>query len=206
MASRRTEPEERKVRILKAGEELFSEHGFVSTTVDKIADRAGQAKGSIYYYFHSKGDLYLTILLNASDAIIGEMERAAMEKAAAHEKVANIGKAYIRYLLEHPQYFRMLMFLQQGESSRAISDGLFNELNDKARLGLKILRDAIQAGIEQGVLARTDPWRAAKALMAMCNGIIHLALGEQVLRAKRIEVAHLSELPFDLLNNGLLKR
>jgi len=206
MASRRKQPEERKARILKAAEEFFSRDGFQSTTVDRIAERAGQAKGSIYYYFHSKGDLYLTILLNVSDAIIGEMEKAAKQDLAPPERLVNVGKAYVQHLLEHPQYFRMLMFLQQGEWGRAISDGVFNELNEKARLGIKITSDVIQNGIEEGVFERTDSWRVAKMMWAMWNGIIHLALGEQALRAKRIEVAHFSELPFHLLINGLIQR
>ena len=206
IVGRRKEPEERKSRILKAAEELFSQDGFRSTSVDRIAERAGEAKGSVYFYFHSKGNLYLMILLNASDAIVGEMERAAMENLAADEKLANVGRAYILYLLEHPQYFRMLMFLQQGEWRKAISDSLFDQLNDKARLGIKIVSDLIETGIEQGVLTRTHPWRAAKIMVAMWNGIIHLALGEEALRSKRIEVAHFTELPFDLLNNGLIQR
>jgi len=203
MASRRKRPGERKTRILKAAEELFSQDGFHATTVDRIAERAGQAKGSVYYYFNSKGSLYLTILLNASDAIVGGMEKSATQSLAADEKLAEVGKAYIVYLLEHPQYFRMLMFLQQGESRKAISDGLFNELNDKARLGIKIVSDVIQTGIEQGVFIRNHPWQAAKIMVAMWNGIIHLALGEQALRSKSIDISHFTELPFDLLNNGL---
>lgn len=206
MAGQRKQPDERKARILKAAEELFSRHGFQSTTVGAIAERAGEAIGSVYFHFHSKGNLYLTILLNASDAIVDGMEKAATHSLAVDEKLAAVGKAYIVYLLEHPQYFRMLMFLQQGDSRMAVSDDLFNELNDKARLGIKIVSDVIQTGIEQGVLARTQPWRAAKIMVAMWNGIIHLALGEQALRSKRIEVAHFTELPLDLLTKGLIQR
>ena len=95
MLSQRKRPEQRKTRILKAAEELLSRDGFHATTVDRIAERAQEAKGSVYYYFQSKGNLYLTILLNASNAIVGEMEGAAAQNLPAAEMATTLHRVIL---------------------------------------------------------------------------------------------------------------
>ncbi|AEM40358.1 TetR family transcriptional regulator C-terminal domain-containing protein [Ketogulonicigenium vulgare] len=48
--------------ILKAGLEVFSQNGFRGATVDMIAQVAGLSKPNLLYYFHSKEEIYTTIL------------------------------------------------------------------------------------------------------------------------------------------------
>ncbi|MBV9464270.1 MAG: TetR/AcrR family transcriptional regulator [Verrucomicrobiae bacterium] len=44
-------------RLLAAALELIWDHGYGSTTVDEICERAGVRKGSFYYFFDSKCEL-----------------------------------------------------------------------------------------------------------------------------------------------------
>jgi AcrR family transcriptional regulator len=46
-----------RTRILDAAEELFAEDGFDATPTKRVADRAGVAKGLLFYYFPKKLDL-----------------------------------------------------------------------------------------------------------------------------------------------------
>lgn len=73
---------ETKDRILKAAEELFSQKGFDSTSVNEIAEQASVNKPLIYYYFKSKEGLlnYMT------DAILKQMEAIALS-AIQNEKL-----------------------------------------------------------------------------------------------------------------------
>lgn len=47
----------KRARILQAASDLFVELGYRKTSVDKVARRAGIAKGTVYLYFRSKVDL-----------------------------------------------------------------------------------------------------------------------------------------------------
>jgi AcrR family transcriptional regulator len=44
-------------KILMSAFELFANHGYVTTTVEKIAIKAKVSKGLIYHYFNSKEDI-----------------------------------------------------------------------------------------------------------------------------------------------------
>lgn len=51
-------PPEQQRAILRAALEEFSEHGFADASLNRIIDAAGISKGSMYYYFDGKDDLY----------------------------------------------------------------------------------------------------------------------------------------------------
>jgi len=49
--------------IQKAAKKVFFEKGYVNATIAEIAKLAGVAKGSIYLYFETKDDLYLSLMV-----------------------------------------------------------------------------------------------------------------------------------------------
>ncbi|MHA6623137.1 TetR/AcrR family transcriptional regulator [Pseudonocardia sp. DLS-67] len=53
----RLPPEQQQV-ILHAALDEFSAHGFHDASLNRVIDAAGISKGSMYYYFDSKEDLY----------------------------------------------------------------------------------------------------------------------------------------------------
>jgi AcrR family transcriptional regulator len=53
---------EKRLLILDAALQLFAKNGYASTSIDKIAKRAGISKGLMYNYFESKEELLFTII------------------------------------------------------------------------------------------------------------------------------------------------
>ena len=51
-----------KEKILEAAIKVFAERGYHSTRVDDIADESKTSKGSIYFYFKSKQDIFLGLI------------------------------------------------------------------------------------------------------------------------------------------------
>ncbi len=62
---RRRNPAETRRRILDAARSLFDEQDYASTTLTAIADRAGVSVQTVYFTFHSKGELLMQIVLAA---------------------------------------------------------------------------------------------------------------------------------------------
>ncbi len=52
-------PEEKRLRIINAGFEVFSRNTYKKASTDDIAVKAGISKGLLFYYFHDKKSLYL---------------------------------------------------------------------------------------------------------------------------------------------------
>lgn len=54
-------PEEKQLSILRAATEVFAKYEYKKASTDLIASKAGVSKGLLFYYFHNKKDLYLTV-------------------------------------------------------------------------------------------------------------------------------------------------
>jgi AcrR family transcriptional regulator len=82
---RATAPEERAARrneILAAACELFGAWSYSDITMDRIADRAGLAKGTLYLYFRTKEALFLALYEERLWAWYGELDSLAAQGAA----------------------------------------------------------------------------------------------------------------------------
>ena len=52
-----------KDSIISAARHLFAQQGYHGTSVDSIAKRAGVSKGTLYWHFNDKFELYRTVLI-----------------------------------------------------------------------------------------------------------------------------------------------
>ncbi|MFF2808550.1 TetR/AcrR family transcriptional regulator [Streptomyces sp. NPDC058000] len=64
-------------RLFDAAVTLIAEQGFSATTVEEIAERAGVAKGTVYYNFSSKNVLYEELLRDGIDLLAASLRTAA---------------------------------------------------------------------------------------------------------------------------------
>jgi AcrR family transcriptional regulator len=60
---RRRQPAETRRRILEASRRLFLERGYAATTMAGIASEAGVAVQTVYFAFHTKGELLMQVVL-----------------------------------------------------------------------------------------------------------------------------------------------
>jgi AcrR family transcriptional regulator len=72
------EPEKQEAILRAAGEE-FAEHGFASASINRIIERSGMSKGSVYYYFEDKADLFATVLERSTQRIVDEIGWLSLE-------------------------------------------------------------------------------------------------------------------------------
>mgnify|MGYP001298726781 CR=1 FL=1 len=63
-----------KESILSVANRLFSRFGFHKTSMDEIAKIARKAKGSLYYHFASKEDLFRAVISKEMDVLKNQLE------------------------------------------------------------------------------------------------------------------------------------
>lgn len=72
-----------KDKILSVASKLFGKYGFHKTTVDEIARTAHKAKGSVYYYFKSKEDLFLAVVTQEINTLKSGLTRIIVDNQDA---------------------------------------------------------------------------------------------------------------------------
>ncbi len=72
---------ETRTRILEAAVKVFATKGYHDTKVDDIVNEASSSKGSFYFYFPSKQDIFLALSDTFADLLESKITQA-MEKEA----------------------------------------------------------------------------------------------------------------------------
>ena len=66
---------ETRERLLRAGIELLTEHGFSSLGLERILKQVGVPKGSFYHYFSSKDDFAQQVIAGYGDYFAAKLDR-----------------------------------------------------------------------------------------------------------------------------------
>lgn len=148
MASR-TDATRRK--LYDAAIELIGHGGYEDTSVDDIVEKAGTAKGTVYYHFTGKAELVEAMLRDRTDALIERFH--AIEEATVDDPqtgILELVRAQIEFLTEQEAFTKLLI----AELWR--TDRPWHPVLNAARNELvsTICRE-VRRGVEKGVF-RTD--------------------------------------------------
>jgi TetR/AcrR family transcriptional regulator len=141
---------EKRENILRTAAMLFADQGFARTDVAQIAQHAGVAKGSIYNYFESKEDLYLTVCRDGLDrsrqAVYGDI-RPGWD---LYRQIDHIFRRGVAFVLAHPEYARLYLNTASAGMDR-FADKLSLEVEKHTADHLKAL---IKEGMRKGIVRK----------------------------------------------------
>jgi AcrR family transcriptional regulator len=81
--------EQTKDKIMQVAAKMFSKYGFQKTTVDEIARTAHKAKGSVYYYYASKEDLFKAVVEQEINVLKAGLTRVIIDSTDANGMIRN---------------------------------------------------------------------------------------------------------------------
>jgi AcrR family transcriptional regulator len=99
---------ETRERIIDAGRGAFAGQGYDKTTNKDIADAAGLTTGALYHYFDSKQALFVAVLLDQQDRVVGRLREAAAPVDGAVDKLRAMLEETIRLNGEDPDLARFV--------------------------------------------------------------------------------------------------
>lgn len=102
-------PNRSRERILQAAVDLAANQGISSTSMDAIAEHAGVAKGSLYYNFASKDELYTAVFALMHERLAAALETARRDAEAdgAPSPAALAIRAMVNAFFENPNAARL---------------------------------------------------------------------------------------------------
>ncbi len=179
-ARRAREKQRRRNDIVAAAEALFSERGFRNTTMQEISEKVELSKGTIYLYFKSKEELYLSVCIKGVAGFGDDLEAAASKARSLEERVKTVYLAYIRHSLEQPDIFRVLRDTFIEHVRQNLHASTIEEISSYIRSWLEYASGLVQEGIESGLFRRDlDAYGFCLAAWRMSTGLIELALLEE---------------------------
>lgn len=85
----RIKPEKRE-HILRTAAQEFAASGYSATSINTVADKCGISIGSMYSYFKSKEDLFMTIVEYSREVMIDALNQVAAEPGDLYAKLTKL--------------------------------------------------------------------------------------------------------------------
>lgn len=142
---------EKRVRILDAALKIFANRGFYNAKVSEVAREAGVADGTIYLYFESKDALLIALFEDRMQRIIARAnDELARSEGSVLDKIRQAIALHLSLVVDDPDLaeFITVELRQSGKFIKEYDNPKFTEY-------LRIFRDLILAGQEQGLIRRT---------------------------------------------------
>ncbi|GAA2862075.1 TetR family transcriptional regulator [Actinoplanes cyaneus] len=151
--------EDTRQKLYEAAVQLIAEKGFNETTVDDIALRANVAKGTVYYNFKSKTDLFEELLRHGIGLLTDEF-RAAVQGLPPREAVRALVRAQLSYIQRY-RAFAQLLVSEMWRTNREWQQTLVL-LREQA---IGVIAETVQAGVDSGALPADLDVRVASAAL-----------------------------------------
>ncbi|MEV0169675.1 TetR/AcrR family transcriptional regulator [Streptomyces sp. NPDC050803] len=145
----RTRREATRQKLYEAAVTLIAEQGFSATTVDEIAERAGVAKGTVYYNFASKSVLFEELLRHGVGLLAASLkeaaERTAREGGSKVDALDAMIRAGLGFIAAYPS-FTQLYVAELWRTNRAWQSTLMVVRQDVIAVVEGVLRDGVANG------------------------------------------------------------
>ena len=141
---------EKKQKILSVSLRDFSSKGFESANINTIAKEAGVSVGSMYKYFDSKKDLFLTTVHLGIETLEGVLDSISAMDCSVMQKLEKLVRTAVDYSKRQSELIR-LYYEIAAESNAELIKELAVQME---AVSARVYTDAIKQGQEKGEIRR----------------------------------------------------
>jgi len=160
--------------ILEAARRVMARYGMQGTTVDRVAEEAKVAKGTIYLYFQSKDELVHAAVLEGLREMVAETVRSDNPSMQPLDRIRNLILAQYRIQASNQDFLKTLI----------IGNSLDIELESQAGRDfmrvyaghLDFVASVLQDAIDRGAIRPIDSQFAGFMLGEMITGSLRRRL------------------------------
>ena len=158
--------EEKVAVIIEAAQKRFGLYGAEKTTMREIANDLKMTKGSLYYYFPDKENLYCAVIEKEQGEFIKVLENELLS-------ISDPAEGLRRYLKHRLSYFRTMVNLGRLRAEAFIEyKPLIAKSMAKFRDGEKlIIKGLLDMGNEKGIFSVNDTMETAALFLDLLRGL-----------------------------------
>jgi len=161
------ESNDTRTRILEAAVRVFSEKGYHETRMDDIVAESNTSKGSIYFYFPGKQEIFFGLIETFTGLLESRLEEAIVAEQHGIQQVDAALGASLRLFRQYRTLAKIVLVQAVGlgaafeERRRAINDRF-----------AAVIQARIEKGIADSSLPAQNAGLAARAWVGALNEIV----------------------------------
>ena len=153
--------------IIQAAAQIFRRKGYHATSMQDIAEAVHLQKASLYHHVQNKQDILVTILDQALDRMIADMQAVLDSPTPPEDKLALAVHAYVRQLVDQRDLAAVLLYEYRSLDSRRRTRHLARRDRFEA-----LWRSLLEQGVASGAFRSLDAPIVASAFLGVMNGML----------------------------------
>lgn len=140
-----------KKAIFEAAVREFSECGYNGATMDEIALKAGVAKGTLYYHFKSKEEIFSFVVVEGIRAMQTAISQINDMDIGSFEKIRLICKNQLTLSNDNREFFKVLISQIWGKENRQ------SEIRLLLATYFREIEKVMKQAMSEGIVKQGDP-------------------------------------------------
>lgn len=167
---REEKKEKQKQNILRSAALVFSEKGYLKSTMSAVAERASIGKGTIYGYFSSKDELFFEVFKWYNQQIFDNIDLETNRKISQKNKILNIAEVVMKSVMDLMEFYGITMEFWSAASSSQKREIFKKEFQKIYGEFTAIIKKNIELGIENNEFANeTDSDNIARGIICILD-------------------------------------
>ncbi len=162
----------RREEILLAAERLFSKNGFFKTSMAEIAESAQFAMGTVYRFFKSKEEIYISLVEGKVEQLLHLLKEATRSGPSAPEKLRAVIRVKLAFADQNRDFFRIYVSEWSG-FEWTVKSAFGDRVWKKYLAQIDLVANLIKQGIKAGEFHHVNPKDTSLALHGMLNSTIY---------------------------------
>jgi AcrR family transcriptional regulator len=154
----------KEANIIDAAEKVFSAVGFANAKMEDVAKEAGVSKGTVYFYFDTKENLYMAVTYRALQLLNDVLYRAqaAHKGSPGLDSVVALAETYLDFCARYFFYSEVILdymtlnrSTQLGKDRARMTEALkesiyYRMVQDIQNVPVSLITREISRGVEDG--------------------------------------------------------
>lgn len=157
-----------KRKIFETSMKLFAEKGYDATSIEEITATVGVAKGTLYYHFSSKEEIFNFLVEEGVKLLKNSIEIKTENLTNNLDKIRAIVLIELKVLVKYENFMTIILSEIWGTSERSLM------CRDQVFQYIKRIENIVKEGMEKGEINQGDPNVIASGIFGFaCSSLIY---------------------------------
>ncbi len=140
-----------KRKIFETSMKLFAQKGYDATSIEEITATVGVAKGTLYYHFSSKEEIFNFLVEEGMKLLKNSIDIKLAKTTKCIDKLRAIVLIQIKILTKYEDFMTIVLSQIWGKEPRNIM------CKNKVIEYIKTVKDIVEEGMKKGEIIEGDP-------------------------------------------------
>jgi AcrR family transcriptional regulator len=199
------ERERRRQQLIVAAKRVFTKNDFNRVTMEDIAKEAEVSPGTIYLYFKSKDELFVSLSLRILQFLCIRVEHVKNEEGAdALVKFDRLIEVMYDVYDFDPMNFITIFHLISNDMLKNLSPEMVSEINKLLKKSMNTIADIFKDGIKKGVIVDRHPVVLAEILWSLFSGIVLCESSKKIINGNKDYLKQTLGIAFEIFQKGII--